>query len=49
MSGGSNISNVTPSAEFNVWADPHAAQIVYKSGIKVIMIPLDITHMVFYK
>ena len=36
--------NVTPAAEFNVFVDPHAAQIVCQSGIPIVMIPLDCTH-----
>jgi purine nucleosidase len=36
--------NVTPAAEFNVYADPHAASIVLQSGIPITMIPLDVTH-----
>jgi purine nucleosidase len=35
--------NVTPAAEFNMHADPHAAAIVFGSGIPITMIPLDIT------
>ena len=38
--------NVTPSAEFNIFADPDAAQIVYKSGVKTVSIGLDVTHRV---
>ena len=38
--------NVTPSAEFNIFVDPHAADIVYKSGIKTVSIGLDVTHSV---
>ena len=30
--------------EFNIWADPEAAQIVLTSGIKCTMVPLDATH-----
>lgn len=36
--------NVTPSAEFNIYVDPHAAHIVFTSGIDIVMIPLDCTH-----
>ena len=38
--------NVTLSAEFNVYADPHAAQVVFDSGIPVTIVPLDVTHQV---
>lgn len=36
--------NVTPCAEFNIHADPHAADLVLRSGVPVTMIPLDATH-----
>lgn len=35
--------NRTPSAEFNVLADPHAAEIVLRSGAPVVLMPLDLT------
>ncbi len=35
--------NVSPVAEFNIHADPHAAQIVCDSGIPLIFVPLDVT------
>ena len=38
--------NITPSAEFNIFVDPEAADIVVKSGAKIVMMPLDITHKV---
>jgi purine nucleosidase len=38
------VGNVTPAAEFNVYVDPHAADVVLRSGISVTMIPLDISH-----
>lgn len=38
--------NVTPAAEFNIFADPHAADIVMRSGIPITMLPLDVTHQV---
>lgn len=38
--------NITPSAEFNIYVDPHAAAVVFKSGIKITMMPLDVTHKV---
>jgi len=44
--GGScfELGNVTPTAEFNMHVDPHAAAIVVDSGIPITMIPLDVTH-----
>ena len=36
--------NLTPVAEFNIAVDPHAADVVLKSGIPVVMVPLDCTH-----
>jgi purine nucleosidase len=36
--------NVTPSAEFNIYVDPQAADVVFKSGIPIVMMPLDVTH-----
>lgn len=36
--------NVTPAAEFNIYVDPHAADIVLKSGVPIVMLPLDATH-----
>ncbi len=38
--------NITPSAEFNIYVDPDAAGIVFKSGIPIVMMPLDVTHRV---
>jgi purine nucleosidase len=38
------VGNVTPAAEFNVYVDPHAADVVLRSGIPVTMIPLDVSH-----
>ncbi len=36
--------NVTPSAEFNIYVDPHAADVVFRSGVPITMMPLDVTH-----
>jgi purine nucleosidase len=36
--------NVTPAAEFNIYVDPHAAAIVFGSGVPMIVMPLDMTH-----
>jgi len=45
MGGGHEIGNVTPSAEFNVWADPEAARVVLSSGVEhLTLVPLDATH-----
>ena len=45
MGGANRYGNVTPRAEFNVWADPEAARIVLGSGVrKITLVPLDATH-----
>jgi purine nucleosidase len=36
--------NTTPQAEFNIYVDPHAAHIVFHSGVPITLIPLDVTH-----
>lgn len=36
--------NTTPLAEFNVYVDPHAAYIVYHSGLPITLVPLDVTY-----
>jgi inosine-uridine nucleoside N-ribohydrolase len=44
MGGSIGLGNVTPAAEFNIWADPEAAHQVFESGLDVTMIGLDVTH-----
>lgn len=46
MGGGIAFGNVTPAAEFNIFADPEAAKIVFQSGVPIVMAPLDVTHQV---
>jgi len=38
------VGNITPAAEFNIYVDPEAAEIVMKSGAQITMLPLDVTH-----
>tara|TARA_B100002051_G_C16715089_1_gene628872 strand:+ start:492 stop:1436 length:945 start_codon:yes stop_codon:yes gene_type:complete len=38
--------NTTPSAEFNIYVDPHAADIVFNAGRPIVAMPLDVTHKV---
>jgi inosine-uridine nucleoside N-ribohydrolase len=38
------VGNITPAAEFNVYVDPEAADVVLRSGVPITMIPLDVTH-----
>ncbi|MES0861007.1 nucleoside hydrolase [Ruegeria sp. SCPT10] len=38
------VGNITPAAEFNIYVDPEAAEIVFKSGIHIAVMPLDVTH-----
>jgi inosine-uridine nucleoside N-ribohydrolase len=44
MGGSSSEGNVTPAAEFNIWADAEAARIVFRSGVKLVMFGLNVTH-----
>ena len=44
MGGAIAEGNVTPAAEFNVWADPEAAKRVFASGLDLTMVGLDVTH-----
>ena len=48
MMGGAyfEVGNITPAAEFNVYVDPEAADVVMRSGVPVTMLPLDVTHQV---
>ncbi len=38
------VGNITPAAEFNIYVDPEAAEIVFKSGVPLVVLPLDVTH-----
>lgn len=45
MGGGwFDAGNVKPAAEFNIMVDPEAADIVFRSGIDIVVVPLDATH-----
>jgi len=48
MMGGAyfEVGNITPAAEFNIYVDPDAADIVLRSGVPITMLPLDVTHQV---
>lgn len=48
MGGAIAEGNVTPAAEFNIWADPEAAHRVFTSGIDVTMVGLDVTHKALF-
>ncbi|WP_417208167.1 nucleoside hydrolase [Antarctobacter sp.] len=38
------VGNITPAAEFNIYVDPEAADIVFKCGAPITVMPLDVTH-----
>ncbi|MDJ0994301.1 MAG: nucleoside hydrolase [Dinoroseobacter sp.] len=38
------VGNITPAAEFNIYVDPEAAEIVFRSGAPITTMPLDVTH-----
>ena len=44
LMGGGSFGNRSAVGEFNIWADPEAAQIVFSSGAPIIMAGLDVTH-----
>lgn len=47
MGGGAYMGNWTPAAEYNIWADPEAAKVVFNSGLPIIMSGLDVTHKAY--
>ncbi len=46
MGGAITHGNITPAAEFNMYVDPHAASVVFNSGIPITLLSLDVTHQV---
>lgn len=46
MGGSTDYGNDSPAAEFNMLCDPHAAQIVFATGLPVVMFGLNVTHQV---
>ena len=38
------VGNITPAAEFNIYVDPEAADVVMRSGVPITILPLDVTH-----
>ena len=38
------VGNITPAAEFNIYVDPEAAEVVFRSGVPLTVMPLDMTH-----
>ncbi len=44
MGGAYGTGNFTPSAEFNIYADPEAAHVVFSSGVPLVMMGLDLTN-----
>jgi len=44
MGGAMVLGNWQPAVEFNIYVDPEAAEIVFQSGIPVVMAGLDVTH-----
>jgi purine nucleosidase len=38
------VGNITPAAEFNIYVDPQAADIVFRFGTPLVVMPLDVTH-----
>ena len=49
MGGSIGEGNRTPAAEFNIWADPEAAQRVFAAGLDTTMVGLDVTHRALIK
>lgn len=48
MMGGAyfEVGNITPAAEFNIYVDPEAADVVLRCGAPITILPLDVTHMI---
>ncbi len=48
MGGAMRAGNWTPAAEFNIWVDPEAARIVFRSGLPITMCGLEVTHKALF-
>lgn len=48
MGGTHAMSNITPAAEFNIYVDPEAAQIVFHSGVPVTLVTLDVSNRALF-
>ncbi|WP_297722286.1 nucleoside hydrolase [Intestinimonas sp.] len=48
MGGATDFGNTTPAAEYNIYADPEAAELVFRSGIPIAMCGLDVTHRAYF-
>jgi len=46
MGGSIGLGNITPTAEFNFYSDPHAARVVFSAGVPIVMMGLDVTRQV---
>jgi len=48
MMGGAyfEVGNITPAAEFNIYVDPEAADVVMRCGAPITILPLDVTHQI---
>jgi len=44
LGGAIGVGNIGPVMEWNILVDPHAAKIVFESGLKIVQIPLEVTH-----
>nr|WP_317401009.1 pyrimidine-specific ribonucleoside hydrolase RihA [Plesiomonas shigelloides] len=44
MGGSAGPGNWTPAAEFNIYVDPEAAEMVFGAGVPITMCGLDVTH-----
>ena len=48
MGGGAAFGNATPAAEFNIYADPEAAEMVFRSGLPITMCGLDVCYRAYF-
>ena len=48
MGGATDFGNTTPAAEYNIYADPEAADMVFRSGIPLVVCALDVTHKAYF-